>query len=420
MERHFFTVNYRGNNGGLPNGNTESKSGNGQLVFGSTYVNDKKVKLKSYKDMNTPKENAGNVNKNDVQQVIELKKNKPKMDIENITKTIAESEDMENETDNDDGLWMTKANKAMELAFKIKDRESLYKRLWYEGEICVLVAKSNLGKSILAVQIANEIAKSGKLVIYLDYELEDKQFQQRYTNERTKVMFKFSDNLLRADLSIDLLLDSNGRVERFFQQIEESCKKGVNIFILDNITSLVDKIENGDVIVDFMRRLKLLKEKYGLSFLIVAHTTKKRDSSPLNQDNLAGSKKLMNFVDSAFAIGKSLVDTDVKYIKQLKVRTGKYVYDEDNVLLCKIEKEDNFPHFIECGYAVEKDLLNTKRAIVDESKKELIDAIYLKHLQGESNRKISLELGISDKTIGKWIRQKEAKLASSTKTLAQA
>ena len=157
MERQFFTVNYSGNNGGLSNGNTEPKSGNNELVFSSTYINDKKVKLKSYKDMNNPKGKEESVNKNDFQQVIELKKNKPKVNIENITKAIAESEEMVNETDNE-GLWMTKANKAMELAFKIKDRESLYKRLWYEGEICVLVAKSNLGKSILAVQIANEIA----------------------------------------------------------------------------------------------------------------------------------------------------------------------------------------------------------------------------------------------------------------------
>ena len=64
MERKLFTVNYSGNNGGLSNGNTESKSGNGQLVFSSTYVNDKKVKLKSYKDMNTPKEDEEDVKKN--------------------------------------------------------------------------------------------------------------------------------------------------------------------------------------------------------------------------------------------------------------------------------------------------------------------------------------------------------------------
>ncbi len=408
MERKYFTINYSGNNGGLSNGDTESKSGNSELVFSSTYVNDKNVKLKAFNTMNTQKNEE-----NEAQPIIEVKKKKNKVDIENIIKAIVENE--ENDTNNDDGLWMTKANKAMEKAFKIKDRESLYKRLWYESEICVLFAMSNLGKSILAVQIANEIAKSGKLVNYLDYELEDKQFQQRYTNNRTKQMFKFSDNLFRANLSVDFALDNNGRVERFFKKLEELSKKGVKIFILDNITSLVDKIENGDVVLDFMRRLKRLKEKYGLSILIVAHTTKKRDSAPLTQDNLAGSKKLMNFVDSAFAIGKSLIETDVKYIKQLKVRYGKFTNDEDNVLLCKIVKEDNFPHFVECGNAVEKDLLNTRKSIANEGKRELMKAAYLKHTQGMSNRKIGQELGVSDKTIGKWIGQFE-----SSKALAQA
>ena len=392
----------------MSNGDTESKSGNSELMFSSAYLNDKKVKLKSFNTMNTQKNEE-----NEAQPIIEVKKKKPKVDIENITKAIVENE--ENDTNNDDGLWMTKANKAMEKAFKIKDRESLYKRLWYESEICVLFAMSNLGKSILAVQIANEIAKSGKLVNYLDYELEDKQFQQRYTNNRTKQMFKFSDNLFRANLSVDFALNNNGRVERFFKKLEELSKKGVKIFILDNITSLVDKIENGDVVLDFMRRLKQLKEKYGLSILIVAHTTKKKDSTPLTQDNLAGSKKLMNFIDSAFAIGKSLVETDVKYIKQLKVRYGKFTNDEDNVLLCKIVKEDNFPHFVECGYAVEKDLLNTKKSIANEGKRELMHAAYVLHTQGVSNRKIGREIGVSDKTIGKWIGQFE-----SSKALAQA
>lgn len=410
MEKHYFNVDFKENNGGLSNNNTP-KSGKSQIVFSSTYVNDKNVKLKSYKDMNKSKVNEENVTI--VQPIIGLKGDRPKVSIEKVGKTIAELEDMQNETDNDDDLWMTKANKAMEKAFKIKDRESLYKRLWYEGEICVLFAKSNLGKSILAVQIANEIAKTGKRVNYLDYELEEKQFQQRYTNEHTKQMFKFPDNLFRADLSIDLALDNNGRIERFFKKLEELSQKGIKIFVLDNITSLIDKIENGDVIVEFMRRLKLLKEKYGLSILIVAHTTKKKDSSPLNQDNLAGSKKLMNFVDSAFAIGKSLIETDVKYIKQLKVRVGKFTYDEDNVLLCKIVKEDSFPHFVECGYAIEKDLLNTKKAINDITKQGLIDAAYLKHLQGMSYKKIGRELGVADKTIAKWIRQKEDKLAHS-------
>ena len=337
---------------------------------------------------------------------IEVKNQRPNAE-ELFRKAINENEEVGVFTANKEAkLWMKTANETMKEAAKLKDRVALYKKLWFEGEICVLFAMSNLGKSILAVQIAEEIARSGKVVNYLDYELEDKQFQQRYCNERNKKNYMFSDNFLRADLSYDLELDSNGRIARFFEQVEELAKRGIKIFILDNITSLVDKIENGDVIKKFIDDLKQLKAKYKLSILIVAHTTKKKDTAPLTQDSLAGSKKFINFVDSAFAIGKSLIETNVRYIKQLKSRAGKYVYDESNVLLCQIEKKDNFPHFVECGYAVEKDLLNTKKSIANADKRDLMNTAYSLYKKGYSFRAISREMkGVSDKTIKKWIEQ---------------
>ena len=71
MERKYFTINYSGNNGGLSNGDTESKSGNSELVFSSTYVNDKNVKLKAFNTMNTQKNEE-----NEAQPIIEVKKKK--------------------------------------------------------------------------------------------------------------------------------------------------------------------------------------------------------------------------------------------------------------------------------------------------------------------------------------------------------
>ena len=123
----------------------------------------------------------------------------------------------------------------------------------------------------------------------------------------------------------------------------------------------------------------------------------------------------MNFIDSSFALGKSLVETDVIYLKQLKVRAGKHIYNEDNVLLCKIIKKNNFLHFVECGYAVEKDLLNTKKSIAKVDKKELILASYSLFKNGNmSYRQIGKELGVSDKTIAKWIKQVETTKAFAT------
>lgn len=62
--------------------------------------------------------------------------------------------------------------------------KDLYHSLWYEGEVCCLFADSNLGKSIYAVQMADEIARDQK-ILYVDCELSDKQFQLRCFNPET-------------------------------------------------------------------------------------------------------------------------------------------------------------------------------------------------------------------------------------------
>ena len=74
-------------------------------------------------------------------------------------------------------------------------------------------------------------------------------------------------------------------------------------------------------------------------------------------------------------------------------------------MLCRIVKKDNFPRFVECGYAVEKDLLNTKKSIANPDKRGLMDAAYSLYTNGSSFRQIGKELGVSDKTIAKWIQQ---------------
>jgi predicted ATP-dependent serine protease len=68
--------------------------------------------------------------------------------------------------------------------------------LIYEGEISILFANTGEGKSTLAVQIACYIVQTD-IVAYVDWELSDKQFQGRYS-ENYKDGYKFPDNLLRV------------------------------------------------------------------------------------------------------------------------------------------------------------------------------------------------------------------------------
>ena len=52
---------------------------------------------------------------------------------------------------NEIAFWNMTANDVMRIGASMEDTQSLYKELWYENEICVLFAESNVGKSILEI-----------------------------------------------------------------------------------------------------------------------------------------------------------------------------------------------------------------------------------------------------------------------------
>jgi hypothetical protein len=84
------------------------------------------------------------------------------------------------------------ANYFMKLEHSKPMPRMLFGSLWFERELCILFADTNLGKSVLAVQIADSITKAYTIgpfsnqadecpkVLYVDFELSGKQFQIRY------------------------------------------------------------------------------------------------------------------------------------------------------------------------------------------------------------------------------------------------
>lgn len=94
------------------------------------------------------------------------------------------------------------ANQTLEAAKKLPNPRKLWKEFWYENEVCCLFADTNVGKSVLAVQIANEIAKTDT-VLYYDFELGEKQFQMRYTDPQSQITYKFPKRLIGLTLSTE-------------------------------------------------------------------------------------------------------------------------------------------------------------------------------------------------------------------------
>ena len=247
------------------------------------------------------------------------------------------------------------ANEWIELAKKQLPPKMLFSEFWHEDELCILFSDTNLGKTILGVQIANSIA-SGKAiagflmeaneskVLYLDLELSAKQFELRYSDNYSG-HYHFSDNLERIEINPEHIPEGDVS-EKINQDMEdEIISSEAKIVIVDNITWLRSNNETAKDALPLMKHLKQLKQKYGLSILALAHTPKRDLTRPITGNDLAGSRMLMNFSDSSFAIGGSSQDSGKRYLKQVKARATSIVYGFDNVIVCDLHKETNFLGF---------------------------------------------------------------------------
>lgn len=269
-------------------------------------------------------------------------------------------------------LKIEPVKETMTMASQKQAPQKLFGSLWHEGELCILVADTNTGKSILAVQVGDNISSScyqpllncdalKQAVLYFDFELSDKQFQMRYSckSEGSEwAMYEFSDQFYRISINPDFaeVMDFETLLMAEIElAVEET---GAKILIIDNLTFLKSQsVDTAKEALPLMQKLKSLKSRKGLSMLVLAHTPKRNYFNPISKNDIAGSKHLANFADSIFAIGESSQDKSVRYIKQLKARETEIEFDSDNVIECVIKKQESRLFFDIIGFGKEKDHL---------------------------------------------------------------
>jgi DNA primase len=335
---------------------------------------------------------------------IELVNNTPEYEF----KEVMDSKVNNAESNGNNLLIMKSAAEWIEVAKTKPIPKMLFGELWFESEICILFADTNAGKSILAVQIADSIT-TGKptnhfslevepqKVLYFDFELIEQQFGQRYAENVGGYLaneYNFSKDFIRVSLNPDANLSVNSNFEDSLEMAIESAvvQTGIKILILDNITFLKSNNETAKDALPLMKRLKALKARNGLSILALAHTPKRDLSREITQNDLAGSKMLINFCDSAFSIGKSCKDESVRYIKQIKERNTGKIYGTENVAVCEVSKENNFLSFRFFSFGDEKEHLKSKDK---KDKQEEIERAKELKSDGKSQRQIASVMGIS-------------------------
>ena len=303
--------------------------------------------------------------------------------------------------------------------------KSLFGEFWQEGELAILFADTGRGKSALAVQIAESIARGKAIaplemtakaqkVLYLDCELTRKQFEMRYAAEpkdgedTCRKHYKFSERFYRAEIRRNRELPEGFRtLEQYIRAALEPAVKaaGAKVLIVDNLTYLRGGSDSARESLPLMRELIRLKEELGLSVLVIAHTPKRNASRRISVNDLQGSKVLANLADSIFAIGQSGIDAGIRYLKQLKSRSGEMIYDENHVPAFELKKRDgNFLGFVFRKFSEEAQHL---KSATDAVRRERAETVAKMSKEGMSQRAVAAELGISVASVNRYLHMAE-------------
>lgn len=305
------------------------------------------------------------------------------------------------------GMVIRSFNQVCADGARMPDPRNLYEHLWHEGELTALYADTNVGKSILAVQIGEQVARMGLRTLYVDLEMNDKGIEMRSRDENGTI-HNFPDEFFRMNFSYDRNseLPMEYGLDSFpvLNHIEEVGRElSVRALIIDNITALCSGIESGDMAVRFVNRLLKMRDCNNWSILFLAHTPKLDRTLPITRDSMAGSKRVISLIDSAFAIGEIADSPGLRYIKQTKVRVGRHTYDENNVMVCAIQRVDGLLNFVRTGTAVEKDLLPSATRSRNDYE-EYADSVRQLQAEGKSMAQIADALGISKSKVQRLIR----------------
>lgn len=307
------------------------------------------------------------------------------------------------------------ANERLNSAKDLAPVKQLLGEFWGDGELHVLFADTGVGKSLLAVDIADHLSRGKSLLglsnecealktIYYDFELTDRQFRKRYSNEENE-QYQFSENLFSDHIDTTVMSSANLCNHIMDKITSDVIDIGVKIVIIDNITFLVmQSTADQDVAIRMMQRLDKLKKEKDVSILVLAHTPKIDRLLPLTVNSLGGSKMISNFADSISAIGKSSTGTNFRYWKQIKCRQFEERYGESNVLEMEFSKADKKIEYSKIGTGSEYDYLPKSKAKVKDADKEVV--LQLRSV-GKSVREIEKETGVSKSTVARWLKALE-------------
>ncbi|MCQ2198430.1 MAG: AAA family ATPase [Paludibacteraceae bacterium] len=261
-------------------------------------------------------------------------------------------EEYEKELENYEFLTMNEAMDQVDDAYS----KPLLGPLMHQGDVVGLVAESNVGKTIFAMQLA-EFWTSGKFAIeglrneagaqkvcFMSAEMSDTQMKRRYSSEKGGV-YRFSDSLIYVDKN----MENEEKMKAMVKMVVKKARP--DIIIIDSLCQVADSdMTKMTQVKPLIKYFKEIAKENSVTFLIILHTKKRsavdRKKDKMDKYSLYGSSAITNMFDSLWALDQGLREP-VKILTQVKSRDGDLVFNNDNAMIMSIVKDepDNFLRF---------------------------------------------------------------------------
>ena len=220
----------------------------------------------------------------------------------------------------------------------------LWHGLWYQGEMACLFGEPNVGKTILAMQIANVLSKRGLKTFYYDFENAAHQFKARYKTDKS------DPNSSDGNYIVKPLNPNYSNAKLDSRSVLEYIKKDFTterapVIIIDDITHLIGSGDQADVRY-VLNTLRSWTQHFLVSILVLAHSKRRKPSSLTTIDTLAGSFEFSYAFGSIFSLTRANQynaehNNITHYIKHHKNRMGPVIYHDLNVITVKFGRDDD-------------------------------------------------------------------------------
>jgi len=230
-----------------------------------------------------------------------------------------------------------------------------------EEGVLLIASTDGTGKSLIASQLGYSLSTGidyldfrvlkPSPVVHIQFEMEDGELQRRMDlqEEWFKNHPALKPHFIAPRDDSDIFEDKWDKIDTTLQ--EHDFRRGT--IIVDNLYTSTDlKLSDNDELKLLIKKIERIKKKYKLAIVLIGHFTKVDAGQPLDKNNIEGGKKLTNWVNNVFLMGKSTLNPDLRIGKLVKVRSGKsdiegtpfkLLMDDDTVIFSRggaIENEE--------------------------------------------------------------------------------